>query len=100
MKKTNSITPEQDVFKHDLTNNKNSYCHYLDQSMNDINAKFSDQTVDANAFRAFVQNAVAEAKDTPAKKNFINTLQRQRSKFDILLFVTNAKLKGQGLGVI
>ena len=93
----NTIKKEKDVFKHDLTNDENSYVYYLNKA---IQSHELDTITNLNEMKSRVIEIITPAKDTPAKRNFIFRLNGQRDCFRALEFVYNATLNGQGLGVI
>lgn len=92
-----TIKKEKDVFKHDLTNDDRSYVYYLNQA---INSHELDTISNLNEMKARVMKIIEPAKDTPAKRNFILTLNKQNNVIKTLQFVYNSTLNGQGLGVI
>ncbi len=97
----NTIKKEKDVFKKDLSNDSNSYTYYLDRAIKaNAFADVGDDLMDLKKFVNKVLEVIAPAKDTPAKRNFILTLNRQNDVIKTLQFVYNSTLNGQGLGVI
>ena len=97
----NTVKKEKDVFKKDLSNDSNSYTYYLDRAIKaNAFADVGDDLMDLKKFVNKVLEVIAPAKDTNAKRNFIVNLQRKRDFIDAQMYVYDACLKGQGLGVI
>jgi len=94
------IKKEKDIFKKDLTTKANSYAYYLNQKIQDIYSMFENSSVSVDQYKEFIRRVIADAKDTDAKRNFLLTLQRQRTKTDVLTYANNALMKGQGLEAI
>ena len=93
----NTIKKEKDLFKKDLSNTKGSYAKCLNDNILLIHDLGSDVRVDLPTYIKKIIEIVKPAHDTNAKRNFILTLQRQRSKVNAMMYVDNAWLKGSGL---
>ena len=96
----NTIKKEKDVFKKDLSNTEGSYTKELNDNINLINDMANDVTVDLKTYIKRVLEIIEPAHDTTAKRNFIYKLQTQPNKIKAVSYVTDAWLKGSGLGVI
>lgn len=94
------IKKESEVFKKDLTNKTNSYVYYINNKIQDIYVNYENRSVSTDQYKEYIKRVIAEAKDTPAKRNFLLNLQMKRTKTEVLSFVQNALLNGQGMGVI
>lgn len=75
-----------------------SYTKELSEHMREINDAYADPSVSADAMRGKVLEVVSAARDTPARKSFVATLQRQKSKDAIVAYVYNATLRGCRMG--
>lgn len=82
----------------DLSNTKGTYTKCLDTRMQDIYAEYGKATCTAESLKLFVKGVVKPAFDTEAKRNFLLQLDRQKSKDGIVMFVSNALMRGSGLG--
>ena len=92
-----TITKEKDMLKKDLTTVETSYVYYLNKEVETVKQLCSRNL---NEFKQGVLKIIEPANDTPAKRNFIMTLNRQRDISNATIFVYNALLKGAGMGVI
>jgi len=92
-----TIKKEKDVFKYDLTNNKDSYVYYLNKA---LDSHELETYTDTNKMKARVIEIISQAKDTETKRKFILNLQFKRTCFEILNYVYNSTLNGQGLGTV
>lgn len=52
----------------------------------------------SDEFKSYVLGLVSTANDTDARKKFINSINKQRNKDGLIMLVSNAWLRGQGLG--
>lgn len=96
----NTIKKEKDLFKKDLSNADGSYTKALGDNMALINDLGVDVRVDLKQYISKILEIIAVAHDTQAKRKFIMTLNSKRSKFDAMMYVTNAYMKGIGLEAI
>jgi len=95
--RNNTIKKDKDLFKRDISENETTYVYYLIQNKEKIdNLAVSPLPT----FKQEVLKFVEPANDTPAKRNFILTLQQQKNVMSALQFVYNVILRGQGLEVI
>ena len=91
---------EKELFKMDLTDDKNSYVYYLNKKIQDIYLMYESRSVSTDQYKEYIRRTIADAKDTDAKRNFLLTLAKQRTKLDVLMYANNALLRGQGLEVL
>ena len=95
--RNNTIKKDKDLFKRDISENETTYVYYLIQNKEKIdNLAVSPLPT----FKQEVLKFVEPANDTPAKRNFILTLQQKKNVMSALQFVYNVILRGQGLEVI
>lgn len=80
----------------DLSNTNGTYTKELQDHIQEINTGYA--TMQTEQFRQLVVSIVNKAKDTPTRRKFLNNLSKQRTKDDILMFTTNAYLRGCGMG--
>ena len=95
-----TVKKEKDLFKKDLSEVKGSYTKCLNDNIFIINELGSDVRVDLPTYINKIIEIVKPANETNAKRNFIFTLQKQRSKLNAMMYVNNAWLKGSGLEAI
>lgn len=91
------VKKEKDIFKKDLSEVETSYVHHLIKNKEKIDGLVMSPL---NTFKQEVLKIVEPANDTPAKRNFVLTLNQQRNTMSALQFVYNVMLRGQGLEVI
>lgn len=91
------VKKEKDIFKKDLSEVETSYVHHLIKNKEKIDELVMSPL---NTFKQEVLKIVESANDTPAKRNFVLTLNQQRNTMSALQFVYNVMLRGQGLEVI
>ena len=91
------IKKEKDLFKRDISDIETTYVHHLIKNKDKID---SLAALPINTFKQEVLKIVEPANDTPAKRNFVLTLQQQTNTMRALQFVYNVILRGQGLEVI
>ena len=82
-----------------LSHIQGTYTHELEQKIQFIYASYENKTVGLNAFKAIIRDAIKDAADTEAKRNFLINLERQRSKEAALTYVVNAYMRGSAMGV-
>ena len=97
MNYTDTIKKEKDLFKRDISENETTYVYHLIKNKDKIDYL---STQPLNIFKQEVLKIVEPANDTPAKRNFVLTLNQQRNIMSALQFVYNVILRGQGLEVI
>lgn len=89
-----------------LTEVNNSYVHSLNQNMNKILSSYSDEHVNLFEFKSLVRQIVIDTNDKPIEqksnstKRFLTSLDRQKSKTEVLSLVYNSQLSGDNLKVI
>ena len=91
------IKKDKDLFKKDISDIETTYVHHLIKNKDKID---SLAALPINTFKQEVLKIVEPANDTPAKRNFVLTLQQQTNTMRALQFVYNVILRGQGLEVI
>lgn len=90
----------------ELTKIKNSYVHELNAHQKEIDDCYNNKSKNVNDLkdlvRQIVMNTNSKSYDekSVATKRFLLSLEKQRSKDDIITLVYNSKLNGDGLGVI
>ncbi len=94
------VKKEKDLFKKDLSNKQGSYTKALGDNMLLINDLGNDIRIDLPTYIKKIVDIVKDANDTNAKRNFVLTLTKQRSKLNAMSYVMNAYLKGCGMEVI
>ena len=91
------IKKDKDLFKKDISDIETTYVHHLIKNKDKID---SLATLPINTFKQEVLKIVEPANDTPAKRNFVLTLQQQTNTMRALQFIYNVILRGQGLEAI
>ena len=91
------VKKEKDIFKKDLSEVETSYVHHLIKNKTKIDELVMSPV---NTFKQEVLKIVEPANDTPAKRNFVLSLNRQTNTMSALQFVYNVMLRGQGLEAI
>lgn len=97
MKTTNNI---------ELTTKKGSYVENLVAHEAEINNAYNNYSIKAPQFMSLVGSIVVSTnskeldKKSAATKRFLTNLRKQRTKDGIMTLVWNARLKGDGLGVV
>jgi len=84
---------------HDLSHIQGTYTRELEQKIQFIYLSYENATVGVNAFKAIVRDAIKDAADTEAKRNFLINLERQKTKDAVLTYVVNAYMRGSAMGV-
>lgn len=80
----------------DLSKTKGTYTKVLEDNMESINSNYA--TMNFMAFKSYIVNLVNQANDTNARANFLWNIERKRNKTELMFLITNAWLRGQGLG--
>ena len=93
----NTIKKEKDLFKRDISEDETTYVYHLIKNKDKIDTLAVSPLP---TFKQEVLKIVEPANDTPAKRNFVLTLNQQRNTMSALQFVYNVILRGQGLEVI
>jgi transcriptional accessory protein Tex/SPT6 len=90
----------------ELTTKKGSYVENLVAHEAEINKAYSNYSIKTPQFMSLVESIVVgtNTKDlehkSQATKRFLMYLRKQRTKDGIMTLVWNARLKGDGLGVL
>lgn len=92
-----TIKKEKDLFKKDLSNVEGSYTKALGDNIALINDLGNDVRIDLPKYISSIETIIKPANDTPAKRNFILTLHKQRSKVNAMIYVMNSYMKGIGM---
>lgn len=80
----------------DLSTTKGTYTKVLEDNMESINSNYA--TMNFATFKSYIINLVNQAHNTNARAQFLYNIERKRNKDELLFLVTNAWLRGQGLG--
>jgi len=86
-------------FDKDISNVKTTYTYCLIQNQEELSKISEDYNVNNETFVDRVIEMIQPANDTNAKRNFISSLKLKKYKNDSVLYVYNALMCGQGLGV-
>jgi len=91
---------QEEIFKRDLSKVDGTYTKLLTDNYVLITDLGNDVRIDLPNYIKRISSIVEPATDTPAKRNFLMKLHQKRSKFEAMLYVSNAWLNGSGLGTI
>lgn len=80
----------------DLSKTKGTYTKVLEDNMESINSNYI--TMNFMTFKSYIVSLVNQANDTNARANFLWNIERKRNKTELMFLITNAWLRGQGLG--
>lgn len=83
----------------DLTKTTGTYSKLINDNITTIYEATNNIGCTAEMLKQLVKDIVAPANDTPAKANFLRTLDHKRTKNDIAFYVTDSMLCGAGMGV-
>ena len=83
--------------KTNLNEQKGSYAYELTQNKLKVDALYANPAINANSFKTNIIELVKAAHDTPAKRNFLMVLMKQRTKDDILQYLYNVILRADHL---
>lgn len=81
---------------HNISNIRGTYSKVIGDNIKDINSRY--ETDSFAEYKGYILGLVETASDTAARANFIASINKQSSKDGILMLVTNAWLRGQGMG--
>jgi len=90
----------------ELTTKKGSYVENLVAHETEINNAYNNYNVKVPQFLSLIESIIVDTntkdldKKSPATKRFLIALRKQRTKDGIMTLVWNARLKGDGLGVL
>lgn len=90
----------------ELSTKKGSLAYCLNANKTNIEASFNNKSISAQAMQTQIRDLVIAINDKPldkksvATKRFLNSLAKQRSKYDILKLVWNTILAGDGEAVL
>lgn len=90
----------------ELTTKKGSYVENLVAHEVEINSAYNNYSIKAPQFMSIVESIIIDtnskdlASKSQATKRFLMNLRKQRTKDGIMTLVWNARLKGDGLGVL
>lgn len=90
----------------ELTTKKGSYVENLVAHEAEINNAYNNYSIKAPQFMSIVESIIIDtnskdlASKSQATKRFLMNLRKQRTKDGIMTLVWNARLKGDGLGVL
>lgn len=90
----------------ELTTKKGSYVENLVAHEAEINSAYNNYSIKAPQFMSIVESIIIDtnskdlASKSQATKRFLMSLRKQRTKDGIMTLVWNARLKGDGLGVL
>lgn len=79
----------------DLSKAKGTYTRELEDHIKEIYAGYETKTTEE--LRQLIISIVSKANDTPARKGFLLSLAKQRTKDDMLMLASNAYLRGCGM---
>jgi hypothetical protein len=89
-----------------LTKIKTSYVHSLQQNKNLIDSNYYNKNITTQQLKQIVRDIIISTNDksienkSTSTKRFLSSLERQRTKDNIITLVYNSMLNGDGLGVI
>lgn len=90
----------------ELTTKKGSYVENLVAHEAEINNAYNNYSIKTPQFMSLVESIIIDtnskdlASKSQATKRFLMNLRKQRTKDGIMTLVWNARLKGDGLGVL
>ena len=83
-------------FTKNLENVQGTYTNALIQHNDELAKAADDRSVDTETFRQMILDAVKDAKDTAACRDFRYNVNTIKSKSQLIFYVWNALYKGQG----
>lgn len=83
-------------FTKNLENVQGTYTNALIQHNAELTKAADDRSVDAETFSQLVLDAVKDAKDTAACRDFKYNVSTIKGKVNLMFYVWNAMYKGQG----
>ena len=81
----------------DLSQTNGTYTKLLNENIQTIYDNYNNRSISVEQFKQNVIKIIESAHDTPAKRNFLSSLDKQKTKNNILFFVSNSWLRGCGL---
>lgn len=87
------------AFRKDLGNVEGSYVHSLIQHQRELAGAGDDRSIDTEMYRQMILDAIQDAHDTDACRDFRNNVATRKTKLDLMSYVWNVILKGQGLSM-
>ena len=89
----------KEALKKDISKQDGTYTNCIRANMKELNRITEDRTIDRDTYIQLVLDMIKDAHDTPAKRNFIDNLQKRNTKTEAMRYVYNAFMAGCGLGV-
>ena len=81
----------------DLSQTNGTYTKLLNENIQTIYNDYNNISISVEQFKQKVIKIIESAHDTPAKRNFLLSLNKQKTKNNVLFFVSNSWLRGCGL---
>ena len=81
----------------DLSQTTGTYTKLLNENIQTIYDDYNNRTVSVEQLKQKVVKIIESAYDTPAKRNFLLSLNKQKTKDNVVFFVSNSWLRGCGL---
>ena len=81
----------------DLSHTNGTYTKLLNENIQTIYDNYNNRSISVEQFKQKVIKIIESAHDTPAKRNFLLSLDKQKTKNNVLFFVSNSWLRGCGL---
>ena len=81
----------------DLSHTNGTYTKLLNENIQTIYDNYNNRSISVEQFKQNVIKIIESAHDTPAKRNFLLSLDNQKTKNNVLFFVSNSWLRGCGL---
>ena len=83
----------------DLSSMEGTVAQVLEANWQIIFDAFNHEGCSTEEFKQICVNVLLNAKQTPARDRIMNALSKKKTKYDVLIYLTNVNLKGAGLGV-
>lgn len=77
----------------DLTKNKNCYTYYLSSKLNQLESEVYNEQISVDEMKNHVLQIAEPANMTPAKANFVSTVESMSTKEGLFRYVVNAVAK-------
>ena len=81
----------------DLSHTTGTYTKLLNENIQTFYDDYNNRSVSVEQLKQKVIKIIESANDTPAKRNFLLSLSKQKTKDNVLFFVSNSWLRGCGL---
>lgn len=81
----------------DLSHIDGTYTKVLNDNIQTIYSNYA--TMSFYDFKNYIIELVKQANDTNARRNFLFNIERKRNKTELMFYVNDAFMRGQGLGV-